>query len=196
MSGCEGAGAGGFQPSNWLLARCARARAGLTGRRGSADVCGADGGVGGGAGGVCTMWEEPPISGQRGSGTIFFSHCPLRCVYCQNQVIAVGQAGVEVSVERVADMCLNLQGQGALNINFVTPTHYAPQARAAVALARQRGLALPVVWNTSGYETAQAVRDNVGTVDVYLTDLKYMSSDLAKRYSSAPGLSRGCLGGA
>ena len=152
---------------------------------GQRGVCGADGGLMV-ARAALHMWEEPPISGQRGSGTIFFSHCPLRCIYCQNQVIAAGQAGVEVSVERVADMCLNLQGQGALNINFVTPTHYAPQARAAVALARQRGLALPVVWNTSGYETAQAVRDNVGTVDVYLTDFKYMSSDLAKRYSSAP----------
>lgn len=131
-------------------------------------------------------WEEPPISGQRGSGTIFFSNCPLRCVYCQNQVIAAGQAGVEVTVERLAAMCLNLQEQGALNINFVTPTHYAPQARAAVALARQRGLVLPVVWNTSGYETVRAIRDNAGAVDVYLTDFKYMSAELAQRYSAAP----------
>lgn len=131
-------------------------------------------------------WEEPPISGQRGSGTIFFSNCPLGCVYCQNQVIATGQAGVPVTVERVADMCLNLQEQSALNINFVTPTHYAPQVRAAVALARRRGLTLPIVWNTSGYETVRAVLDNVGTVDVYLTDFKYMSPDLAKRYSAAP----------
>ena len=132
------------------------------------------------------MWEEPPISGVRGSGTIFFSNCPLRCVYCQNQVIAAGEAGVAVTVDRVADMCLDLQGQGALNINFVTPTHYAPHAREAVRRARERGLVLPVVWNTSGYETVQAVRDNVGAVDVYLTDFKYMSSDLAKRYSAAP----------
>lgn len=132
------------------------------------------------------QWEEPPISGNRGSGTIFFSHCPLGCVYCQNQVIAAGEAGVPVSVERVADMCLDLQKQGALNINFVTPTHYAPQARRAVAIARRNGLSLPIVWNTSGYETVQAVRDNVGVVDVYLTDFKYMSAELAKRYSAAP----------
>ena len=132
------------------------------------------------------MWEEPPISGSRGSGTVFFSNCPLRCVYCQNQVIATGRAGVPVNVDDVADMCLDLQQQGAMNVNFVTPTHYAPHIRAAVARSRARGLTLPVVWNTSGYETVQAVRDNMGTVDVYLTDFKYMSSDLAKRYSSAP----------
>ena len=131
------------------------------------------------------QWEEPPISGNSGSGTIFFSHCPLRCVYCQNQVIACGDAGVPVSVDRIADMCLDLQSQGALNINFVTPTHYAPHARAAVRLARSRGLALPIVWNTSGYETVQAVRDNAGTVDVYLTDFKYADAQLALRYSGA-----------
>ena len=104
------------------------------------------------------FWEEPPISGSRGSGTVFFAHCPLRCVYCQNAVIAAGEAGAEVSVERLCEMCLELQEQGALNVNFVTPTHYAPEARAAVAWARERGLALPVVWNTSGYETVAAVR--------------------------------------
>ena len=79
------------------------------------------------------FWEEPPISGSRGSGTVFFAHCPLRCVYCQNAVIAAGEAGAEVSVERLGEMCLELQEQGALNVNFVTPTHYAPEARAAVA---------------------------------------------------------------
>ena len=105
------------------------------------------------------MWEEPPISGSRGSGTVFFSNCPLRCVYCQNQVIADGRAGVPVTVDDVADMCLDLQQQGALNVNFVTPTHYSPHIRAAVARARARGLALPVVWNTSGYERVQAVLD-------------------------------------
>ena len=132
------------------------------------------------------MWEEPPISGSRGSGTVFFSNCPLRCVYCQNQMIATGCAGVPVTVDDVADMCLDLQQQGAMNVNFVTPTHYAPHIRAAVARARARGLTLPVVWNTSGYETVQAVRDNMGTVDVYLTDFKYCSSSLARRYSAAP----------
>lgn len=132
------------------------------------------------------FWEEPPISGSRGSGTVFFAHCPLRCVYCQNAVIAAGEAGAEVSVERLGEMCLELQEQGALNVNFVTPTHYAPEARAAVAWARERGLALPVVWNTSGYETVAAVRANAGTVDAYLTDFKYADAELARRYSHAP----------
>lgn len=132
------------------------------------------------------FWEEPPISGERGSGTVFFAHCPLRCVYCQNAVIAAGEAGAEVSVERLGEMCLELQEQGALNVNFVTPTHYAPEARAAVAWARERGLALPVVWNTSGYETVAAVRANAGTVDAYLTDFKYADAELARRYSHAP----------
>lgn len=132
------------------------------------------------------FWEEPPISGSRGSGTVFFAHCPLRCVYCQNAVIAAGEAGAEVSVERLGEMCLELQEQGALNVNFVTPTHYAPEARAAVAWARERGLALPVVWNTSGYETVAAVRANAGTVDAYLADFKYADAELARRYSHAP----------
>ncbi len=130
-------------------------------------------------------WEEPPISGQAGSGTIFFGNCPLRCVYCQNQIIAAGQAGVSVSIEDVVRMCLDLEGQGALNVNMVTPTHYAPPVRAAVSLARTKGLSLPVVWNTSGYETVDAIRQNRGTVDVYLTDFKYADPALAARYSHA-----------
>lgn len=129
------------------------------------------------------MWEEPPISGESGSGTIFFSHCPLHCSYCQNTLIAHGETGRSVSVERVAAMCLELQDAGALNINMVTPTHYAPQIRHAVAMARSQGLDLPVVWNTSGYETVQSVRDNASTVDVYLTDFKYADAGLGKRYS-------------
>lgn len=132
------------------------------------------------------LWEEPPISGDTGSGTVFFAHCPLQCVYCQNAVIASGEAGVSVSVERLAEMCLELAAQGALNINFVTPTHYASQARKAVALAREGGLMLPIVWNTSGYETSEAIRANAETVDVYLTDFKYADAGLAARYSKAP----------
>ena len=138
-------------------------------------------------------WEEPPISGGRGSGTVFFSECPLHCVYCQNAVIAAGKAGKAVSVARLADMMMDLQGQGALNVNLVTPTHYAPQARAAVRIARSRGMHLPVVWNTSGYETVRAIRDNVGTVDVYLTDFKYADAELARRYSHAPDYPRVAL---
>lgn len=123
------------------------------------------------------------MSGSDGSGTIFFAHCPLRCDYCQNSVIAHGDVGRAVSVDDLADMCLDLESQGALNVNFVTPTHYAPHIRAAVELARLRGMALPVVWNTSGYETVQAVHDNSGVVDVYLTDFKYADESLGVRYS-------------
>lgn len=139
------------------------------------------------------FWEEPPISADSGSGTIFFSHCPLRCSYCQNTVIAHGALGRAVSVDELADMCLDLERQGALNINFVTPTHFAPQARAAVRLARKRGMALPVVWNTSGYETVRAICDNAGVVDVYLTDFKYASAYLGARYSQAPDYAQRAL---
>ncbi|MCI8469234.1 MAG: radical SAM protein [Eggerthellaceae bacterium] len=130
-------------------------------------------------------WEEPPLSGESGSGTVFFSHCPLGCSYCQNGPIARGEAGVPVTIGRLAEMMLELEEQGALNVNLVTATHYAPQARAAVAAARDGGLALPVVWNTSGYETVDAVRANRGTVDVYLADFKYASPALGARYSGA-----------
>ena len=132
------------------------------------------------------FWEEPPLSGEAGSGAVFFSHCPLRCVYCQNATIAAGEAGWEVDVERLAEICLDLQGQGALNVNFVTPTHYSLQVRDAVALARGRGLALPVVWNTSGYERIEVVEALDGTVDVWLADFKYADAALAREYSHAP----------
>ena len=160
--------------------RCGADRA--AGERG---VCGADDALVV-ARAALHFWEEPPISGSRGSGTVFFAHCPLRCCYCQNAVIAAGQAGRAVDVGRLAEMLLELEAQGALNVNFVTPTHYAPQARAAVSQARGRGLALPVVWNTSGYETVAAVQANTGTVDAYLADFKYADPSLAARYSKAP----------
>ena len=131
------------------------------------------------------FWEEPPISGDAGSGTVFFAHCPLLCAYCQNAVIAEGRAGLEVSVERLASLCLDLQTQGAMNVNFVTPTHYAPQVREAVALARLRGLVLPVVWNCGGYERVETVRELADTVDMYLADFKYARAETARRYSHA-----------
>ena len=131
-------------------------------------------------------WEEPPISGTHGSGTVFFSQCPLHCVYCQNEVIAAGEAGVEISIDRLAEIFGELRDKGALNLNMVTPTHYAVQIRAAIDKARQAGVDLPVVWNTSGYETVSAIRANAGYVDVYLADFKYLSGDLAARYSKAP----------
>lgn len=152
---------------------------------GERGVCGADGRLLV-ARAALHFWEEPPISGEGGSGTIFFSGCPVRCVYCQNADIALGEHAREISVERLAAIMGELEAAGALNINCVTPTHYAPQIREAVALARAAGLALPVLWNTSGYETVRAVRDNAGFVDAYLTDFKYADAELAQRYSCAP----------
>lgn len=132
------------------------------------------------------FWEEPPLSGASGSGAVFFTHCPLRCVYCQNADLAAGRAGKAVSTRRLAEICLDLQGQGALNINFVTPTHYAAAIAQAVEEARSLGLALPVVWNTSGYERVDIVRELEGIVDVWLADFKYVDPDVAQKYSNAP----------
>lgn len=131
------------------------------------------------------FWEEPPLSGRAGSGAVFFAHCPLHCVYCQNAELAAGRAGSAIGVRRLADICLELQGQGALNVNFVTPTHYSLDIMRAVADARSRGLSIPIVWNTSGYERAEAVHALAGTVDVWLADFKYADAALAKRYSNA-----------
>ena len=131
-------------------------------------------------------WEEPPLSGERGSGAVFFSNCPLRCVYCQNRQIAVREVGLPVSVERLAEICVELQDQGALNVNFVTPTHHTMAIVEAVALARRAGLVIPTVWNTSGYERTEIVRELGRTVDVYLADFKYSDAGTAKRYSNAP----------
>ena len=131
-------------------------------------------------------WEEPCLSGEAGSGTIFFSNCPLRCVYCQNADIAQGHAGKEVSFERLVQMMFELERAGALNINMVTPTHYAPIIRVAIDEARKQGLSLPIVWNTSGYETVESIRSLCGFVDIYLTDFKYARSQTAADYSNAP----------
>ena len=131
-------------------------------------------------------WEEPPVSGNAGSGTVFFSGCPLRCAYCQNASVAAGEVGRTVSVERLAEIFLEQQQRGALNINLVTPTHFIPQIVRALDLAKERGLVLPVVYNTSGYERPESLHELDGYVDVYLTDFKYASSELAARYSAAP----------
>ena len=165
---------------DWCPRRCGADRA--HGQRG---FCGADGTLRI-ARAALHFWEEPCLSGERGSGTIFFSHCPLRCVYCQNAAIAAGEVGREITVQRLADICLELEAAGALNINMVTPTHYAAHIAAAVADARARGLALPVVYNTSGYETVEAVNAAAGTCDIWLTDFKYASPDVAAAYSHAP----------
>lgn len=130
--------------------------------------------------------EEPPISGSRGSGTVFFTHCNLGCCYCQNKAISRADSrGRKITVEELAVELLALQKKGAHNLNFVTPTHYMPSVRAAVTLARGMGLSLPVVYNTGGFERAEVIAELRGTVDVFLTDLKYFSPYLAGRYSSA-----------
>ncbi len=131
-------------------------------------------------------WEEPCLSGERGSGTIFFSGCSLRCVYCQNAALARGEAGVPVSAEKLALIMTGLQDQGAHNINLVTPTHFSPMILEAVRTARGRGLAVPIVYNTGGYENGTAIRRLKDNVDIYLTDLKYIDPTLSARYSDAP----------
>lgn len=130
------------------------------------------------------MWEEPPISGESGSGTIFFSGCSLKCVYCQNHEISTGNFGIEISPERLVEIMLELQDQGANNINLVTATHYAYLLPWALREARSRGLTIPIVYNTSGYETEDAVRDLADLVDVWLTDFKYGDPRLGEELSN------------
>ena len=131
-------------------------------------------------------WEEPCISGESGSGTVFFSGCPLHCVYCQNREIADGTAGKEITIQRLADIFLELQEKGAANINLVTPGHYVPQILAALTAAKEKGLILPVVYNTGSYEKPEVIRMLSESVDIWLPDLKYKEASLAQRYSGAP----------
>jgi len=129
--------------------------------------------------------EEPGISGERGSGTIFFSGCSLKCIYCQNYKFSHTVVGKKISEIDLAKIMLDLQGQGAHNINLVTPTHFLPQILNTLALAFKDGLSIPIVYNTSGYEKEETVKYLKGIVDIYLTDLKYMETSLAKLYSKA-----------
>lgn len=131
------------------------------------------------------MWEEPCISGTNGSGTVFFTGCNLKCVFCQNHEIAIGQKGKEVSVEGLSDLFLMLQDKQAHNINLVTPSHYIPSIAEALKLAKARGLILPIVYNTSGYDSVESLALLEGLVDVYLPDFKYVSPVLSSRYSHA-----------
>lgn len=130
-------------------------------------------------------FEEPCISGDRGSGAVFFTGCNLRCVFCQNHNISDGSVGKEVSVSRLSDIFLELEAKGAHNINLVTPSHYILQIRQALMAAKAKGLKVPIVYNTSGYEKVSSLRLLEGLVDVYLPDFKYMQEDLAARYSDA-----------
>ena len=132
------------------------------------------------------FYEEPCISGTRGSGAVFFTGCPLRCVYCQNAEISRKGTGRALTVRELAEVFLKLQESGAHNLNLVTPTHFAPSIIEAAAIAKAQGFSLPIVYNTSGYETVEAVKALRGTVDVYLTDFKYGESALAKAFSGAP----------
>ncbi|HWT27580.1 MAG TPA: radical SAM protein [Mobilitalea sp.] len=130
------------------------------------------------------MWEEPCISGEKGSGTVFFSGCAMGCVYCQNHNIAKSLTGKKITIERLSEIFLELQEKEANNINLVTPSHYVPQIIEAIKLARSKGLYLPIVYNTSSYEKVDTLRLLEGYVDIYLPDMKYMDEEPALRYSN------------
>ncbi len=132
------------------------------------------------------MWEEPPISGTNGSGTIFFSGCNLRCIYCQNHEIAVSHLGYAVSNDELCRIFFELQNQGVHNINLVTASHYANQLIPILQRAKGEGLHIPLVWNSSGYETVEMLRMLDGLIDIYLPDFKYINPQTAKDYSKAP----------
>ena len=150
-------------------------------------------------GGVCSMgtlprvaraalhrWEEPCISGTRGSGAVFFSGCGLRCAFCQNEAISRGGAGETISVRRLAEIFHELEEQGALNINLVNPTHFVPKIINSLESAKKQGLRVPVVYNSGGYERVETLKMLDGLVDIYLPDVKYFSEELAVKLSSAP----------
>ena len=130
-------------------------------------------------------YEEPPISGTKGSGTIFFTGCNLGCVYCQNHEITNKMYGKEVDIKRLANIMLEQQEKGVHNINLVTPTIYVYHIIEAIKIARKNGLKIPIVYNTSGYETEETINALNGYIDIYLPDFKYIKSDIAKRYSNA-----------
>ncbi|MFB6113079.1 MAG: radical SAM protein [Halodesulfurarchaeum sp.] len=132
--------------------------------------------------------EERPLSGSGGSGTIFLAYCNLACVFCQNYELSQeGRGAREVDVETIADVALSLQDRGCHNVNFVSPTHFAPTLARAVLRARDRGLDVPIVWNCGGYENAEIIGDLDGIVDVYMPDVKWADDGAARMYSKAPG---------
>ena len=132
------------------------------------------------------MWEEPCISGKEGSGTVFFSGCNLHCCYCQNYDISLGSKGIKISEERLSEIFLELEAKKANNINLVTPTHYVPQIIGAIKRAKEQGLKLPILYNSGGYESVETVKMLNGYVDIWMPDMKYMSSELSGKYSNAP----------
>ena len=132
------------------------------------------------------MWEEPCISGEAGSGAVFFSGCNMHCVFCQNGEISNGEVGKEVSIERLSEIFFELEDKGANNINLVTPTHYVPSIIEAAKKAKDKGLKIPFVYNTSGYEKPKTVESLKDIVDVFLPDFKYMNPETARLFSKAP----------
>ena len=166
---------------NCLL--CPR-KCGINRRTGQTGVCGVSSEIKV-ARAALHYWEEPCISGKRGSGAVFFSGCSLHCVFCQNREISDGKAGKVISKERLSDIFIELAGKGANNINLVTPGQYIPDIVWAVSDARRRGMKLPIVYNTSGYENVTELKLLEGIVDVYLPDFKYMDSALSAKYSRA-----------
>ncbi|BAL82361.1 hypothetical protein SELR_06530 [Selenomonas ruminantium subsp. lactilytica TAM6421] len=131
------------------------------------------------------QWEEPCLVGEKGAGTVFFSYCNLRCVYCQNHAISHDGKGMEVSIERLAEIFLEQQARGAATLDLVTPTHYVPQIIAALDMAKEKGFHLPVVYNSSGYETVETIEALRGYVDIFLPDLKYKEEASGREYSAA-----------
>lgn len=132
------------------------------------------------------QWEEPCLVGERGAGTVFFSNCNLRCCFCQNHQISQGGYGIEVTVDRLAEIFLEQQERRAANIDLVTPTHYMPQIITALDMAKSKGLNIPIVYNSNGYENVETIELLKGYVDIFLPDLKYFDDETAVRYSSAP----------
>lgn len=130
------------------------------------------------------MWEEPCISGKRGSGTVFFSGCSLKCVFCQNHEISHGDIGETITVKRLSELLLQLQDKGAHNINLVNPTHFSVAVIKALDAVKHK-LSIPVLWNSSGYEKPESLKALNGYIDIFLPDLKYVSSDVSQKYSGA-----------
>ncbi len=130
------------------------------------------------------LWEEPIISGKNGSGTVFFSHCNLKCIFCQNRKISEEGYGKEITIKKLAQIFLKLKEMGAHNINLVTPTHYVPQIKKAILSVKSQNFSIPFIYNTSSYENVSTLESLEGLIDIYLADLKYFSDNLAYQYSN------------
>ncbi|MCD8356735.1 MAG: radical SAM protein [Clostridia bacterium] len=173
-----------------MLERCTLCprSCGINRTKGQLGFCGADDKIRIGLASL-HQWEEPCLSGTNGAGTVFFCHCSLRCVFCQNHDISGREAaktGIITDISGLADTLLSLQEQGAHNIDLVTPTQYSAQLAQAIPLARSRGLLIPIVYNCGGYERVETLKMLDGMIDIYLPDFKYFSSYYAERYSAAP----------